>query len=134
MHKYASAVIAALIFTGVIGLLVIFQLALAFGAPWGRFAWGGQHSGVLPARFRVASACSLLVYALIALLALDRADAVDIVADTWSRIGMWIVFAYLSLGVAMNAVSRSKPERYAMTPAALVLAVLAFLIAQNGAL
>lgn len=116
-------------FVAVLALLGIFQLALAFGAPWGRFAWGGQHPGTLPIGYRIASAASILVYGFIAVLALDRAGVLDLFPDGFSRVGSWVVFAYLALGVVMNAISRSKPERNVMTPVALVLAVLALLIA-----
>lgn len=128
-RKYALRMIPAVLFTVVLGLLVVFQLALAFGAPWGRFAWGGQHDGTLPTTLRVASAASIIVYALMAVLALDRAGSIDLIADSVSHVGMWIVFGYLTLGVLMNAVSRSKAERYTMTPVAIALAVLALLVA-----
>ena len=36
---------------------------------------------------------------------------------------------YLALGVLMNAISRSKLERFIMTPVALVLAILALVVA-----
>jgi len=55
------SVIAAIAFVTLIGLLVLFQLSLAFGAPWGRFAWGGQHPGVLPLGSRIASGVSILI-------------------------------------------------------------------------
>ncbi|WP_425846025.1 hypothetical protein [Agrococcus sp. TSP3-2-1] len=42
---------------------------------------------------------------------------------------VWVVVAYFVLGIAMNAISRSKPERWAMVPVAAVLAVLSLLIA-----
>lgn len=42
---------------------------------------------------------------------------------------MWIVFAYFVLGILMNAVSRSRPERFTMVPVTIVLAVLSFFIA-----
>lgn len=122
----------AIVFTTLIGLLVLFQIALALGAPWGRFAWGGRHEGVLPAGYRIASAVSVVVYAVIALLALDLAGAVDVIPNGISQPGMWVVFALLALGVVMNAISRSRPERFVMAPVALVLAILAFLIALNG--
>lgn len=123
----------AVVFTAVLALLVLFQLALAFGAPWGRFAWGGRHPDTLPVPLRFASAFSVLVYGFIALLALDRTGALELFPAGFSRVGIWVVFAYLALGVAMNAISRSKPERYSMTPVALVLAVLALLIALSPA-
>jgi hypothetical protein len=123
----------AVVFTAVLALLVLFQLALAFGAPWGRFAWGGRHPDTQPVPLRFASAFSVLVYGFIALLALDRTGALELFPAGFSRVGIWVVFAYLALGVAMNAISRSKPERYSTTPVALVLAVLALLIALSPA-
>ena len=48
---------------------------------------------------------------------------------------MWVIFAYFVLGILMNALSRSKPERYTMVPVSAVLAVLSFFIAMGyGAL
>lgn len=123
----------AVVFVAVLVLLALFQLALAFGAPWGRFAWGGQHPGALPAGYRAASAFSILVYGFMAVLALNRAGVLDVFPDGFTRVAAWVVFAYLALGVAMNAISRSKPERYVMTPVAVVLAVLALFIALSPA-
>lgn len=119
----------ALVFAALIALLAVFQLALALGAPWGRFAWGGQHAGTLPARYRIGSVITLIVYALFALVALDRAGVVDSMPNAVSAVAMWVVFGILALSVAMNAVSRSKPERLTMTPVALLLTVLALFIA-----
>lgn len=67
----------ALGLTVVLALLALFQIALALGAPLGRFAWGGQHR-VLPPRLRVGSAVSVLVYVLIDLVAWDRVGAIDL--------------------------------------------------------
>jgi hypothetical protein len=121
-------VIAAIVLTVLLGLLAVFQLTLAAGAPLGRFAWGGQHR-VLPRTLRIASVSSVLVYALIALLALDRGGLVDVLPTMVSQIGMWVVFGYFVLGIAMNAISRSKPERYTMTPLVTVLAALSLIVA-----
>jgi len=51
------------------------------------------------------------------------------VSDPVSTVGMWVVFAYVVLGIPLNAISRSKPERYTMTPVVAVLAVLSLLVA-----
>ncbi|GAA2981543.1 hypothetical protein JOD63_002630 [Microbacterium terrae] len=118
----------ALALTLILALLAVFQLALVFGAPLGRFAWGGQHR-VLPARLRVGSAVAILIYGFISLIAWDRVGAVDVFPEPFSDVAMWVVFAYFALGVVLNAISRSKPERYTMAPVSLVLAVLSFLIA-----
>lgn len=120
----------ALVLTVVLALLAVFQIALALGAPLGRFAWGGQHR-VLPAKLRIGSLVSVLIYALIAVLAWDRVRAIDVVPDVVAQVGMWIVFAYFVLGILMNAISRSKPERNTMVPVSIVLAALSFLIAMG---
>lgn len=120
----------ALALTVLLALLAVFQLALALGAPLGRFAWGGQHR-VLPTRLRVGSAVSILVYALIDIIAWDRVGAIDLFPAPFSEIAMWVVFAYFTLGIVMNAISRSKPERYTMVPVSIALAALSFPIAMG---
>lgn len=120
--------VAAYALTAILGVLAVFQLALALGAPIGHFAWGGAHR-VLPARLRIGSLVSIVIYAIIALLALDCAGVVDVVPDAVSTVGMWVVFGYLVLGTGLNAISRSKLERYTMAPVSAVLAVLSLLVA-----
>ena len=119
---------AAIALTVILALLAVFQLALVLGAPLGRFAWGGTHR-VLPARLRIGSAVSIVIYAVIAVLALDRVGAIDLVPDVVSTVGMWVVFAYFVLGIPLNAISRSRGERYTMTPIVAVLAILSLVVA-----
>jgi hypothetical protein len=121
-------VLLALALTAILAALAIFQLALALGAPWGRLAWGGQHR-ILPARLRIGSAAAILIYALIVAIALDRVGVIDVFPDAFSTIGMWVVFAYFTLGIALNAASRSRPERIVMVPVTIVLSLLSLLIA-----
>ena len=92
---------------------------MALGAPLGRFVWGGQHR-VLPPRLRTGSLVSIVLYAFIALVLLARAGAVPLFGGTdapFVVIATWVIFAYFALGILTNAISRSKPERYTMTPA-----------------
>lgn len=120
--------LAAWIVVAVLALLAVFQIALALGAPWGAFAWGGQ-TKVLPTSLRVGSAGAVLLYAVIAVVVLDRAGEIDVLSDAAASIGAWVVFGFSAVGVLVNAVSRSKPERYTMTPVCLVLAVASFVVA-----
>ncbi len=120
--------IAAIAFVTLLVVLAVFQIALAAGAPLGRLAWGGQHR-VLPTRNRIASRWSVAVYALIALVALDRSDLVDVVPELVARIAMWVIFGYLVLGVVPNLLTKSPIERAVMTPMSALLAVLALVIA-----
>lgn len=123
--------IFAVLLTVVLAALVVFQIALAAGAPLGRFAWGGQHE-VLPARLRVGSVVSIAIYALISLLAFARVGAVRLFPEGFAQVAMWVVFAYFCVGIVMNALSRSKPERYTMVPVCIVLAALSLGVALHG--
>lgn len=120
---------AAIVFTGILAMLAVFQIALVFGAPFGEYAWGGQRTGRLPAGYRVGSAVSIVLYLLFAAIVLSRSGIISLVPDRLSVPGVWIVFAYLALGTLMNAISRSRKERIVMTPVAAVLAVLALIVA-----
>ncbi|MGO4119659.1 hypothetical protein [Arthrobacter sp. YAF16] len=118
-----------LAFCAVLGALAVFQLLLIVGLPLGRFAWGGQRA-VLPARLRVGSAVSIVVYAAFALVALDRAEFISVLpAPSIAVVAMWVIAAYLLFSVLPNLASKSKDERRVMVPVSLVLAGLAFLVA-----
>ncbi|MDT0274994.1 hypothetical protein [Blastococcus goldschmidtiae] len=111
-----------------LGCLAAFQVLLVAGAPLGRYAWGGQHV-VLPVTLRIGSAVSIALYAVFALVVLQAADAVDVLPSGQADVGIWVLTAYLGIGVVMNAVSRSRPERLIMTPVALALAAVCLVLA-----
>jgi len=122
------APLAAIVAVAVLAALAVFQAALVAGAPLGHFAWGGAHR-VLPSRLRIGSVISIVIYAAIAVLLVDRAGLVDLVPDAVSTIGTWCLVAYFTLGIGLNAISRSRPERLVMTPLAAVLALLSLVVA-----
>ena len=121
--------VAAILFCVLMVALAIFQLALIAGAPIGQLAWGGQDR-VLPARKRVGSVTSIVLYALFSIVVLQRAGLVAIIPTQGIvDIGIWALVAYFALGIVMNALSRSKPERWTMAPLSLLLAVLTLVVA-----
>ncbi len=123
----------AIIFCVLLSGLAIFQLALALGAPLGHFAWGGAHAK-LPANLRIGSLIAIAIYALIALIILERAGLTRVFPEAAiPSIGAWVAVAYLALGIPMNAISRSKPERFTMTPLVTLLFGLALAVALSPA-
>jgi len=114
--------------TGLILLAVLaaLQIALAAGAPLGRFAWGGRHD-VLPRNLRIGSVAAVLIYAVFALFLLSKAGLVSIVGEPLLTIGMWVIVVYLALNSVLNLLSGSRFERSVMTPVALVMGA-AFLV------
>lgn len=112
----------------ILACLAIFQLALILGAPIGKFAWGGSHR-ILPTKFRIGSAVSVLLYLVFSALILDKAGVISIFgSDSLVKVVMWVVTVYFFGGVLINGISRSKYERNVMTTIALVLAILFFLV------
>ena len=120
--------VAAIVGALLLGGLAVFQVLLIAGAPLGRFAWGGQNV-VLPARLRIGSAVAVALYAVFAVVMLQAAGAFSVLPDGAVAVGIWVVAGYLVLGVALNAASRSRPERLVMTPVALALAVVGVALA-----
>lgn len=116
--------VAAVAIRVVLGALAVFQLLLIAGRPLGRFAWGGQHM-VLPTNRRAGSAVSIVLDAVFAIIALERARLTDFIpGETFIAVAMWVITIYFAVGVVMNVVSKRKPERFTMAPTSLVLAVL----------
>ena len=109
--------------------LAVFQVLLAFGAPLGRFAWGGRHR-VLPVALRVGSVISLVIYALVVAVVAARADLISLdVSNTVVEVATWSAAGYFFLGIGLNLASRSKPERIVMTPLCAVLSTLCGVVA-----
>jgi hypothetical protein len=52
----------AIIYALITVLVVIFQICLTLGAPWGELTMGGVYKGKLPRRFRVFAFIQSLLY------------------------------------------------------------------------
>jgi hypothetical protein len=123
--------VAAVAAVVLLAVIVLFQLALALGAPFGRAAWGGQHEGVLPTRLRIASALvAVVVYPILILYVLASGTLVEVGWLPIGPAGMWVLAGFFALGTVANLASRSRPERI-WGPVSLVLAVCAAIIAME---
>ncbi|MDJ0925866.1 MAG: hypothetical protein QNJ77_15050 [Acidimicrobiia bacterium] len=124
---------AAAVLVGGILLQVVagFQVALAFGAPWGEHAYGGRAqtvNGRLPPAYRVMSAAAVPILLLAAWIILAKADLVR-GGDGWVDVAVWFVFGYLVLNTVGNLASSSKIERYLMGTVSAVAAVGTLVVA-----
>jgi len=120
-----AALVFAIVAVGVVG----FQLALALGAPWGRYAMGGVFPGRLPPPMRVAAVVQAGLIALLAVAVLSAAGLVVpevAVAFPWL---VWVAVVVSALAVVLNALSRSAGERRIWVPVALVLLVSSLFVA-----
>ena len=116
------AILGASLFLGIAILYVL----VALGLPLGEFTMGGQHK-ILPKKYRVMAIVSVVIQ-LFAIIIILQADGL---ISSWFSIKVTkyicIFFAlYLSLNIIMNFISRSKKERYVMTPVSFVSAICFF--------
>ena len=105
------------------GVIVIMTVLVACGLPLGEFTMGGQHK-ILPKKFRVMSVISVAI----------QVFAMIIILQAGGFISMWLSFkitkyicfffaAYLSLNTIINMISKSKKEKYVMTPLSLIAGI-----------
>ncbi|CAN5497466.1 hypothetical protein BH20CHL7_BH20CHL7_04330 [soil metagenome] len=121
--------IPALLFAVISGGVIVFQLALAGGAPWGEYAMGGTFPGVYPPRMRVAAIAQAVVIAVLALMVLSRAGVVapDLAASfPWL---IWVIVVVTGVGIVLNAISPSAGERRVWVPVTIVLFICSLLVA-----
>lgn len=121
----AVAIIAATL----LGIISLFQIALAVGAPWGAASWGGRHPGRLPTGYRIGSAVAgLFFYPVIALVVLGAADLLGDETSSGGAAGLWVLAGLFGLSTVVNLISPSKVERI-WAPVALVLTVCCAVLA-----
>jgi hypothetical protein len=131
-HGQPVARLAAGIAAGMLAGLIMFQVALAAGAPLGRVAWGGTHN-TLPTSLRLATTVPIAIYALGALILLRHAGySVGRFSPTIARRGTLVFAVVLTLSALANFASHSEWEGFLMGPTALTLAALSIIIARGG--
>jgi hypothetical protein len=86
---------------------------------------------VLPRNLRIGSVVSIVLYALFAAIVLQRAGVIAVLPAPVADVGIWVVAAYLALGIPLNAISRSLPERLTMTPVVVALFALVVTVAMG---
>jgi hypothetical protein len=123
------AVIAVVAAT-LLGVISLFQIALAAGAPWGAASWGGRHPGRLPTGYRIGSAVAgLFFYPAVALVVLGAAGLLgDDAVGSGGAAGLWVFAGLFGLSALVNLISPSKVERI-WAPVAFVLTICCALLA-----
>jgi hypothetical protein len=124
-----SPQIAAWVFGGALGVLALFQLALAAGAPWGSLAMGGRFPGRFPPAMRVAALVQVAIYGVMGAIVFTRArmilpDMLDV-----SRVAVWVVVTLMAVAVLLNLITPSKWERRVWAPVAAVMFAMSLRVA-----
>lgn len=113
------AIIGAVLFL----VIAIMTVLVACGLPLGEFTMGGQHK-ILPKKFRIMAISSLFVQLFAIVVVLQAGGFVSLWFSLKATKYICFFFAiYLSLNTIMNLSSKSKKEKYIMTPLSLIAAV-----------
>ena len=113
-----------------VGLLmvVLFEIALTAGAPFGGAALGGSSPGRLPSHLRFITALTACLW----LFAARGGTPMVRMPMGLLRIGTWVLVGMLGLGTLMNFASASPWERYGWGPFTLGLLSLCLVLARSG--
>lgn len=124
MIDVIATIIAVIVFSG----MIIFQFLLVLGLPLGHLAWGGQQKE-LPPKLRVMSGVAIAIFTFAIVMIIEQVEFINLFQNPWvSYISVWVLAVYFTLGILMNAVSRSKWEQRIMTPIAIISAICCYLV------
>ena len=125
----AIARVAAIIYAIVTLGVVVFQIALAAGAPWGAYAMGGASPGQFPPALRIGAIIQAVLLVGMAAVILARAG---LVLPGWSRMShwlVWIVVALTALSLVLTLISPSVGERAIWVPTLSLLLISSLIVA-----
>ncbi|WP_391122651.1 hypothetical protein [Psychrobacillus sp. L3] len=108
---YISSIIVAILLMSI----AVFQVLLSLGYPFGEFAMGG-HYKVLPKKLRIASVANALILLFMGFVFLQHTNVLIGVDFLSTNILVWVITIFLGVNTIANLISRSKKERFVMTP------------------
>lgn len=119
------SILAAIIFTG----LIIVNILLIAGLPLGELTMGGQYK-ILPKRMRIMAVMSVVIQIFAIIIVLQGGGYIELwFSHNVTKVICYVFFGYLILNSIMNFLSKSKKEKYIMTPLALLAGISFFITA-----
>ncbi len=123
--------IATYAFLTAVVVPLAFQIALAFGAPWGHLTLGGRFPGKLPFALRIVALMQAGMLLLLTGIVVSKSGWAFAECQEFSQWGIWIVVAVSWLTWILNLVTPSRGERLLWAPLAGVLAVSSVVLART---
>lgn len=110
--------LAAMVYAGLCGVLVVFHLCIILGAPWGHLTMGGRWTGALPVPARGLSMLSAGLVVAMAHAVLSLAGLTG-----WAPPGFVLagLAGYMALAILAHVLTPSAPERRLWLPVILVM-------------
>ncbi|WP_026582684.1 hypothetical protein [Bacillus sp. J33] len=120
---YISAIVVAIMFVSI----SVFQVFLSLGYPLGEYAMGGYYK-VLPKKLRIMSVINAIILLFMGFVFLLHADVLNGYNFLPTNKLVWFITIFLGLNTIANLISRSKKERFIMTPISSIAFILCLFI------
>ena len=114
---------AAIIGACAFSIVIVLSILIIIGLPLGELTMGGQYK-VFPKKLRIVLFTQLFLQVFFVIIILQMGGIIPLwFSYDVTRIISICMSIYLSLNALMNLVSKSKKERYIMTPLSLIAAI-----------
>ncbi|MEQ1663829.1 MAG: hypothetical protein ABL927_00475 [Bdellovibrionales bacterium] len=122
--------IAAIIYVTIGFVVVLFQLLLALGMPFGELVLGGGTPGVLSKSLRWAELIQAVIICLCSIVVLSRSEIAFLHFQNISKKLIWIVVGVAGLSFILNLITQSEFERNLWAPVALAMLITSIIVAR----
>lgn len=113
----------AIIGASVFSIVIILSFLIICGLPLGELTMGGQYR-VFPKKLRIILVTQLILQIFFVVIILQMGGFIPLwFSGNVTRIICIIMAVYLSLNTFMNFISKSKKEKFIMTPLSLISAI-----------
>ena len=113
----------AIIGAGVFSIVIVLSFLIVCGFPLGELTMGGQYK-VFPKKLRIILVMQLILQIFFVVIVLQMGGLIPFwFSENATKIICIIMAVYLSFNTIMNFISKSKKEKYIMTPLSAISAV-----------
>lgn len=129
IDHYDIASVAANIYLLLTAIVVLFQLALAAGTPWGHLAMGGKYPGKFPPEMRFLSILNAAILLVLAGVITAHARLPLLNMSGLPAWLVWSVVVFGALAVVANLATPSKLERALWGPVSIAMLICSLIVA-----
>ena len=113
----------SMIGAGAFSIVIILSILIICGLPLGELTMGGQYK-VFPKKLRIVLVTQLILQLLFEIILLQMGEFISLwFSYNVTKIIGIVMAIYLSINTVMNLISKSKKEKYIMTPLSFVTAI-----------
>lgn len=104
-------------------IVIVLSILIICGLPFGELTMGGQYK-VFPKKLRIVLVTQLILQVFFMIIILQMGGFIPLCfSSSVTKIIGIVMAVYLSLNTVINFVSKSKKEKYIMTPLSFVTAI-----------